>query len=226
MQCLHTMLPYTSAALSPAAHPAELCAHESAIPPSGTRPRFPHFRPDETLGAASYVVLSALGLDFVDDEADIACRACSTEPIRAAAWMRSRRATVGHAVSELRVHGEQGETYAALARTRCGPQAPCNLRFGIITSEKLAAWIRPDRLAIVMVGAMWPRAIDGVPHALAVLAAEGRTLTVFDPAGTGEVERVTSDCLDVARAGPGVWAEVLCVGKPATVPRLRLVRAG
>jgi len=202
---------------------ADLRGDSSSAPQSGERPRFPRFRPDETLGAASYAVLSALGLDFVDDDTDAACRACATEPLRAAAWLRSRRAAVGHAVSEMRARGERGDAYAALSRTRSGPGAPCNLRFGIITSARLAAWVRPDRLAIVLVGVAWPTAVVGVPHALAVVGArDTRHLSVFDPAGAGHVEEVTTHCMDVVRAGPDTWAEVLCVGKrPAA--RLRLV---
>jgi hypothetical protein len=159
------------------------------------------------------MVEASLQIAREGDDGSIAF-AVGSSPLRAAAWLRARGAAVGHAVARVRLASPEGPAYETAAKTRTSRHsAKTKLTVGEVRSAKLAEWLAPDRVAIVLVGPSWPTWRGNEIHAVVVVASGPSSLTVFDPAGNGEVDELSFRAMDALRSGPGAAWEVLLAAK-------------
>jgi len=170
------------------------------------------YRSIDTLGAATYLAASSIHIAREEDDVSSICVAVGTSPLRAAAWLRSRGAAVGHAAAKSRLSSLEGEAYNLASRTVISRSSHKTVvRLAEVNSRKIAAWLALDRVAIVLVGSAWPTCQGSDIHALVVVAAEPHSLSVFDPAGAGEVQAISFHDLDTLRAEPSAAWEVLVI---------------
>src|SRR5262245_17562610 len=149
---------------------------------------FQAYRPIDTLGAATYLAASSIHIAREEDDVSSICIAVGTSPLRAAAWLRSRGAAVGHAAARPRLSSLEGAAYDLASRTVISRSShKTAVRLAEVSSKKIAAWLALDRVAIVLVGSAWPTCRGNDIHALVVVGAEARSLLIFDPAGAGAV---------------------------------------
>lgn len=206
------------------------------IDPEPEGPRWHAHEPRDTLGAGACLAAFSLGLALEGDDVEGACAAIGADPIRAAGWLRARGATVAHAVSRTRLSSLQASDYARASgvtdvnevkRPSTPPLAPgsrpsapsrpsippprADLSFLELKSKRLGLWLRPDRVALVLVGPSWPTWRGNDVHTLVVVAAGPQALTVFDPAGDGATIDLTFEELDTLRAPANAAWEVLLV---------------
>jgi hypothetical protein len=174
--------------------------------------RFHAHRPVDTLGAATYLAASSIHIAREDDDVSSICVAVGASPLRSAAWLRSRGAAVGHAATRSRLTSLEGAAYELASRTVISRSShKTAVTLAEIRSRQIAAWLALDRVAIILVGSAWPTCQGNDIHALVVVAAEARSLSVFDPAGEGVVQNVSFQDLDALRAEPTAAWEVLVV---------------
>ncbi|HVY48599.1 MAG TPA: hypothetical protein VHB21_22080, partial [Minicystis sp.] len=151
--------------------------------------------------------------DRPDDQASSVCFAVGASALRAAAWLRARGAAVGHAASRSRMHGLDGQSYEIAARTRVSRHSDkMSVTFAAIGSQQIAEWLRPDRVAVVLVGERWPT-FRRDAHALVVVGAAMGALTLFDPAGDGRVVELGFAAVDELRASPSAAWELLLAAR-------------
>jgi hypothetical protein len=173
---------------------------------SGVRPRYAAPVETEALGACSFIVASALGIDRPGDSAPGVASVVGCSWLRAAAWLRSRGAVVGHAVSKLRLFGAQAAEYELAARTPL-TRSRALIRFGRLEAHSIARWMDADRIAIIHVSAPWGNAPELRP--MVVVGAGQESLSLFDPSRGGVVDEVGFDPIDAARRDPRAAFEVL-----------------
>jgi hypothetical protein len=174
------------------------------------RRRWQAYRPEDTLGASALIAACSLCCDRPDDSAASVCFAVGGSGLRAAAWLRARGAAVGHAASRDRIQGVDGHVYDLASRTRVGRHSDkMSLTFAAIGSQQIADWLRPDRVAIIVVGAAWRTLRQSGAYALVVCGAAMGALAVFDPAGEGDLEELPFAAADALRAAPSAAFEVL-----------------
>lgn len=173
---------------------------------SGVRPRYTSPVESEALGACAFIAASALGLDRTDDSAANVASVVGCSWLRAAAWMRSRGAVIGHAVSKLRLFGALAADYELAAQTPL-TRSRALIRFGRLEARSIAAWMDADRIAIIHVSAPWGNAPEVRP--MVVVGAGEESLSLFDPARGGVVDEVGFDQIDIARRDPRAAFEVL-----------------
>jgi hypothetical protein len=178
------------------------------------RRRWQAYRPEDTLGAGALIAACSLGYDREDDSAANVCFAVGGSGLRAAAWLRARGAAVGHAASRDRIQGVDGRVYELAARTRVSRHSDkMTLTLAAIGSAQIADWLRPDRVAIILVGPKWRSFYQSGAHALVVCGAAMGALAIFDPAGDGELEELPFGEADALRADPAAAHEVLLAAK-------------
>jgi hypothetical protein len=178
------------------------------------RRRWQAYRPEDTLGASALIAACSLGCDRPDDSAASVCFAVGGSGLRAAAWLRARGVAVGHAAARDRTRGVDGAVYELAARTRVGRHSDkMTLTFAAIGSAQIADWLRPDRVAIIVVGPQWRTLRQRGAYALVVCGAAMGALAVFDPAGDGELEELPFAAADALRADPSAAFEVLLAAK-------------
>ncbi len=174
------------------------------------RRRWQAYRPEDTLGASVLIAACSLGCDRPDDAATSVCFAVGDSGLRAAAWLRARGVGVGHAASRERVHGIDGDAYHLASRSRVARHSDkMTVTLAAIGSAQIADWLRPDRVAIIVVGPAWRSLRQSRAYALVVCGAAMGALAVFDPAGEGELEELPFAAADALRAEPSAAFEVL-----------------
>lgn len=202
---------------TPPSQPFSSGYHSSAPPPSSGLVSVWHaHRPADTLGAATCMIAHSLHLSRPGDDVPIVTAAVGASPLRAAAWLRSRGLTVGHAASRARLSGPEGAAYAAAARSSVARSSSKTALSVIeLKSNRIALWLQPDRVALVLVGAGWKTRRDNDVHAVVIVSAGNGALTVFDPAGDGATDELTFDELDATRSDPSAAWEVLLAARRA-----------
>lgn len=162
-----------------------------------------------SLGVAVGLTEASLELERDGDDLANLCAAVGTSPLRAAAWLRSRGAAVGHAASKDRLTSAEGAVYEHASQKVISRSGKTALTFGEVRSSKIARWIAPNRVAIVLVGTDWPTCHGSEIHAVVVVAAGARSLHVFDPAGDGATLEYSFKEMDATRSAPSAAWEVL-----------------
>lgn len=173
---------------------------------SGVRPRYRSAEQSEALGCCAYIAASALGVERAGDSATGVASVVGGSWLRAAAWLRSRGAVVGHAVSKLRLFGAQAAEYEMAAATPL-TRSRALVRFGRLEARSVARWMDSDRIAIILVAAPWGDVAEVRP--MVVVGAGAESLSLFDPARGGVVDEVGFDQVDSVRKDPRAAFEVL-----------------
>jgi len=171
----------------------------------------------ESLGAAAFIAAAQLGIERESDCAGSVCVAVGKSPLRAAAWLRSRGAAIGHAVSRRRLEGPQGSLYRLASQTpakRTGERG--TVSFGRIDSASVARWLRDGsdaRVAVLIVGPSWPTCRGAHVHALVAVHASDYAFTVFDPSGHGSLDELRFGLMDRLRDESESHGEVLLIAR-------------
>lgn len=171
----------------------------------------------ESLGSAVFIAAAQLGLERESDSAGSVCSAIGRSPLRAAAWLRSRGAAIGHAVSRRRLQGPAASLYQLASETPVGKQRERGaVSFGRIDSSSVARWMRntsEHRVAIMLVGPSWPTCRGTGQHAVVAVHASDYAFTLFDPAGHGSLDELRFGLMDRLREEADTHGEVLLIAR-------------